>query len=168
MSEELRTYLNSFAKSVVKQSRTNLTRNKRNASKSLYNSIGYDLDVHKNSFSLSFEMEDYGKFIDKGVKGKKKGKSLEGFRYTNKRPPAKAFDKWAVRKGLAGRDKKGKFTSRKSLQFALATHIYNNGIKPSLFFTKPFEQAFKRLPDEVIEKFGLDLDELLKEALNIK
>jgi len=30
-----------------------------------------------------------------------------------------------------------------------------------LFFTKPFEQGFKKLPDELIEKFGLDVEDFL-------
>jgi hypothetical protein len=38
--------------------------------------------------------------------------------------------------------------------------VYHQGIKPSLFFTKPFEAAFKRLPDDLIEKFGLDAEKL--------
>lgn len=36
--------------------------------------------------------------------------------------------------------------------------------KPSLFFTKPFETAFKKLPDELVEKFGLDAINLFKET----
>ena len=38
-----------------------------------------------------------------------------------------------------------------------------NGIKPSLFFTKPFEAAFKKLPDELVEKYGLDMEELFED-----
>jgi len=30
-----------------------------------------------------------------------------------------------------------------------------------LFFTKPFEKAFERLPADLIDKFNLDLDDLL-------
>jgi hypothetical protein len=50
--------------------------------------------------------------------------------------------------------------SRKTLKFLMARSIYMSGIKPSLFFTKPFEAAFKRLPDDLIEKFGLDAEKL--------
>jgi len=28
-----------------------------------------------------------------------------------------------------------------------------------MFFTKPFEQAFKKLPDEMIEAYGLEAEE---------
>jgi hypothetical protein len=41
------------------------------------------------------------------------------------------------------------------MKFALARSIFNKGIKKSLFFTKPFEAAYKRLPEELVEKYGL-------------
>jgi hypothetical protein len=50
------------------------------------------------------------------------------------------------------------------LGFWLQKRIFAQGIKPSLFFTKPFEAAFKRLPDELIEKFGLDAMNLFKQT----
>ena len=63
--------LTKFAKYVIQQSRTNLTKQKRNASGKLYESLGYDLNVSPNSFSLEFFMEDYGAYIDEGVHGSK-------------------------------------------------------------------------------------------------
>jgi hypothetical protein len=35
-----------------------------------------------------------------------------------------------------------------------------------LFFTTPFETAFKRLPDDLIEKFGLDIENLFNQAIS--
>jgi hypothetical protein len=59
-----------------------------------------------------------------------------------------------------------KWAQKKNIRFEMQTEqrIYAQGIKPSLFFTKPFEAAFKRLPDELIEKFGLDAMNLFKET----
>ena len=141
--------LNRFAKYVISQSRANLTRGKKNSSKDLYNSLDSEVKVSKNSFELSFLMEDYGVFQDKGVSGVKK-KYNTPYSYTSKMPPPSKMDKWIVKKGIAPRDKSGKFISRKSLQFMIARSIYNNGIKPSLFFTKPFEKAFKGLSKDLI------------------
>lgn len=155
--------LTEFSKYVVKQSRTNLTKNKKNVSKKLYDSIGSDLDVNKNSFSLSFKMEDYGEFQDKGVSGVKK-KYNTPFSYKDKMPPAKAFDRWVVKRGIAPRVK-GKFASRESIKFAIARSVYYNGIKPTMFFTKPFEDGFKKLPDEIIQAYGLDVETFLKYTL---
>ena len=60
-----------FAKGVVMQSKRNLTQQGKKASSALHRSIKYELDVHKNSFSLAFLMENYGQFVDQGVKGKR-------------------------------------------------------------------------------------------------
>ena len=160
LGEELKIELSKFAKAVIKASRQNLTKKGKNSTKQLYNSLDYEVRVMKNSFAMDFLMESYGKFQDQGVSGKKK-KYNTPFNYKTKMPPSKAFDKWSIRKGIAPRDKKGRFIKRKSLNFLIARSIYNNGIKPSLFFTKPFEAAFKRLPDDLINKFGLDIEKFL-------
>lgn len=166
MLKNVQQELNRFAKYVIQQSRTNLTKGKKNSSKALYNSLDYDLNVSPNSFSMSFLMEDYGVFQDKGVSGIKK-KYNTPFSYKDKMPPPSKMDKWIVRKGLKGvRGKDGKFISRKSLQFMIARSIYNNGIKPSLFFTKPFEKAFKNLDKDIIKAYQLDVEELLKFTTN--
>ena len=166
MLKNVQQELNRFAKYVIQQSRTNLTKGKKNSSKALYNSLDYNLNVSPNSFSMSFIMEDYGIFQDKGVSGIKK-KYDTPFSYKDKMPPPSKMDKWIVRKGLRGvRGKDGKFISRKSLQFMIARSIYNNGIKPSLFFTKPFEKAFKNLDKDIIEAYKLDVEELLKFTTN--
>jgi hypothetical protein len=169
--------LQRFAKHVVSQSRANLTRRKKNSSKTLWNSIEGNVKVSPNSFSLKLLMEDYGVFQDRGVKGIKKGTSLgsfdgkkASFSYKSKggkrglkgMPPPKAFDKWNIIRGRAERDERGRFLTRKQLNFKTARSIFYYGIKPSLFFTKPFKSAFKNLPEELIEAYGLDIDEFLK------
>lgn len=159
--------LNRFAKYVISQSRANLTRGKKNSSKDLYNSLDSSVKVSKNSFELSFLMEDYGVFQDKGVSGVKK-KYNTPYSYTSKMPPPSKMDKWIVKKGIAPRDKSGKFISRKSLQFMIARSIFNNGIKPSLFFTKPFEKAFKGLSNDLIKAYKLDVEQLMKNTINNK
>jgi hypothetical protein len=151
---ELQIELNKFRDYVVSQAKANLTRGGKNTSKSLYNSIKGNVKAMPNSFSMNFSMEEYGFYQDKGVSGIKKKYNTD-YKYTNKMPPAKAFDKWVVKKGLAPRNQ-GKFANRKSLSFAIARSVYFNGIKPSLFFTKPFEKAYKRLPSDLVEAFGLD------------
>ena len=162
MLENVQKELNRFAKYVVTQSRANLTRQKKNASKQLWQSIDYDLKVSKNSFQLEFLMEDYGLFQDKGVSGTEK-KYNTPYKYTNKMPPPSKMDKWIVKRNLKGvRGKDGKFISRKSLQFMIARSIYKKGIKPSLFFTKPFEKAFKNINEDLIEAYKLDVENLLQ------
>ena len=76
--------LESFWRHVIKQSRANLTRQGINSSKDFYKSLDYELTVSENSIDTDFIMEDYGDFIDKGVKGVESGRSLSNYRYTNK------------------------------------------------------------------------------------
>lgn len=183
--------LESFAYDVIDKAKRNLS--KKNTSKSLSNSLDYKLKVSgkKDKYTLTFLMEDYGEFIDRGVKGKggdkadgdkgKEGDKADGVKwklkrisnksifknssqkgYTNKKPPASAFSDWSIRKGIAPRNEKGQFTSRKSLQFALANYVYYTGIEGSNFITNPFNKEFKELPDEVLEGLSLELDKELK------
>ncbi len=161
---EVQKALERFRDHVVSISKRNLTNKQKNSSKKLYNSIQGKVKTNPNSFEVEFSMEDYGVFQDAGVSGTKK-KYNTPYSYKSKMPPVKAFDKWLVRKGIAPREK-GKFASRKSLAFLIARSVYRNGIKPSLFFTKPFEAAYKNLPQELIDKYGLDAIELFNEQID--
>lgn len=154
--------LNKFAKYVIQQSRSNLSKQKRNVSSDLYGSLGYDLKVSPNSFGLQFYMLPYGEFLDKGVSGTKKRYNTI-YEYTNKKPPMQPLADWAKARNIRLRDEKGKFKkgNYKTIGFILQKSIYEKGIKPSLFFTKPFEKAFDNLPPELIESFGLDIDNFL-------
>tara|TARA_R100001443_G_scaffold21554_1_gene33815 strand:+ start:409 stop:909 length:501 start_codon:yes stop_codon:yes gene_type:complete len=158
--QKTRDILNSFAKYVIQQSRSNLSKDKKNVSKKLYESLDYEIISDRTGFILEFIMEEYGAYQDQGVSGTKK-KYDTPFKYTNKKPPAKAFDKWSVRKGIAPRDEGGKFTKRKGLSFAIAKTIFEQGIRPSLFFTKPFEKRFETLPKELITAFVNDVEKTI-------
>ena len=168
--------LDSFGSSVVSGSKKELARKKKNASKNLSKSEDYAVKVSKNSFQLDFIMEDYGKFIDKGVKGvggkkadgsswKKKRVTNNLYKYKKKRPPTIAFNGWTIKRGIAPRNKKGQFTTRKGLLHAIATSVFHTGLETTNFFTKPFEKAFKKLPDELVEAYGLEVDKLLLQAI---
>ena len=154
--------LNKFAKYVVQQSRSNLTKNRKNVSKSLYNSIDYELNVSENSFSLSFIMDEYGMYQDKGVSGTER-KYNTPFSYRNKMPPIKPLADWAKFKNIRLRNEKGQFSkgNYRTIGFLISRSIFRKGIKPSLFFTKPFERSFNNLPEELVKAFALDTEDLL-------
>ena len=156
--EALERYLNSFGKYVVKQSRANLTRKKKNVSKELYNSLEFKVVKTTEGFSVQFLMADYGTFIDKGISGTKKineyttydGRRVESpYKYRGKRPPMSVLDKWIVRRGIAPRDKKGRFMTRKSLQYLIANKIYTQGIEGISFFQKPLQLGMKDFYNQV-------------------
>ena len=191
MLKNVQQELNRFAKYVIQQSRTNLTKGNSpygsyNDTKKLYNSLDYDINVSPNSFSLSFLMEDYGIFKDKGVKGKDPSKVSPNAKIKGQQAPNSTYrfgsgsssgkwgdfvggiEKWAKRKNVRFRDEKGRFKkgNYKSLAYVIANNIYNRGIKPSLFFTKPFQKAFKNLDKDIIKAYQLDVEELLKFTTN--
>ena len=163
--------LEEFRDKVIEESKQNLKSLKKGGG-TLENSIkGGEVKVTDRSLEFGIEMADYGVFQDKGVSGIKK-KYNTPYSYTTKMPPPSKLDKWTVKKGIAPRDDKGRFISRKSLQFAIARSIFYKGIKPSLFFTKPFQKYAKGLPKELETAFALDTEALLafvtKQQLNNK
>jgi hypothetical protein len=163
MSERLKA-LEKFRDLVVAEAKANLKKMGKDTSGKLSSSIKGEVKQMPNSIGVYFEMEPYGNFQDKGVSGTQR-KFDTPYSYKSKMPPPSAFDKWIVKKGIAPRSTSGKFQSRKGLQFAIAKSVFRNGIKPSLFFTKPFEAAYKTLPDTLIDKYGLDAEQLLDEIL---
>jgi hypothetical protein len=161
-------YLNAFAKYVIQQSRSNLTKQGKNVDKKLYNSLDKEIEVGANSFRMAFLMEDYGAYQDKGVSGTQK-KYDTPFSYKSKRPPLKPIQDWVTKRRFQFRNREtGKFMSYKSTAFLITKGIFKNGIKPSLFFTKPFEKAFEKLPDELVEAYGLDVEQFLEFTINKK
>ena len=165
--------LNRFGKVVVKEARTSLTKQDRNVNRKLYNSLDYNVKVSKNSFEMSFFMEDYGQFQDKGVKGKSSSIKAPNspFKFgsgTGKKGGlTSSIFEWVKARRFQFRDKdSGKFMSYKSTAFLISRSIYQKGIKATRFFSKPFESAFKRLPDDIIKAYGLEVDKFLTNTTN--
>ena len=165
--------IQTFAARVVTEAKQNAQKN--SVSGNLANSISSKERINLSQSLISFFMSGYGKFQDLGVKGKNSGESVgkqfygpsyPEYKYTDKAPPPNKLDKWVVRKGLAPRDKRGRFTGRsidtvgfrKSITFLISRKIYFQGIKPTLFFTKPFQKYFTNLPQELANAYGDDFD----------
>jgi hypothetical protein len=175
LNKEVQNELNKFAKYVIQQSRSNLTKSDKNVSKGLYNSLGYKLEETSKGATLGFEMDGYGNFVDKGVRGKSSSAKAPNspYRYGTgsgkKGGLTKGINQWVKRRGIQFRDRKsGRYLSYKSTAFLIARSIYQKGVKPSLFFTKPFVAAFKRLPDELLEAYSIGLEKQIGVILNKK
>ena len=67
------------------------------------------------------------------------------------------LDKWIVKKGIAPRDEKGRFKSRKSISFLIARSIKIKGLQGISFFQKPLMLGMKQ--------FGKDLLGSVKEDI---
>tara|TARA_R110000772_G_scaffold240206_2_gene352378 strand:- start:287 stop:814 length:528 start_codon:yes stop_codon:yes gene_type:complete len=153
----LERYLNSFGKQIVKQAKENLSAADKKGA--LANSIDFFVIKKGGSITVRFKMNSYGAFVDKGVSGTKtkrsykdyKGKTKSSpFKYKAKQPPSGIIEKWIKRKGLKGRDKKGRFITHKSLSFLIARSIKKKGIQGISFFQKPLMLGMKQFSS----KFG--------------
>ncbi len=165
-------YLDRFGKFIVQQSRTNLSKKKKKDTSALYNSISYELKVSKNSFQLSFKMEDYGIFVDKGVKGVSSSSKAPNspFKFGSGSGRAggltRGIDGWVKRKRIQFKERgTGRFMSYDQTSYLIQNSIWNKGLETTNFFERPFELAFQKLPDELIEQYGLEFEDLLKFTL---
>jgi len=165
--------LEKFRDYVIQQSRSNLTKDGHNDTKRLYSEIKGEVIVSPNSFQLGFDIPMYGQFQDKGVKGKFSSMKAPNspFKFGSgtgqKGGLTKSIESWVQRKGFQFRDKQsGKFMSYKNTAFLISRSIYTKGLRPSLFFTKPFEAGYKKYIDEdLIQQFALDVEDLMKYSL---
>jgi hypothetical protein len=166
LAENTYSTLLAFKEFVVLNSKRNLVIQNKNTFGNLSKALDESkVSVGKNSFQLDFTMPMYGQYQDKGVSGTKTVYAT-AFSYKTKMPPTKSLDKWIVKKGIAPRNKEGKFVSREGLKFAIAKKIFLYGIKPSLFFTKPFEEGYTKFINKELEKaFAIDAVELFKYSL---
>ena len=173
-----------FGKQVIKKAKSNLVKHKIKNS-NLSKSLRYRV---KDS-TLTFYMSDYGEFVDAGVKGvggkkadkdvyvngkktkikgqpwKKKKVTNNKFKYTDKKPPFMAFNGWAIRKGIAPRNKKGQFMSRKSILFAIANSVYHTGIKTTNFFQDAFYDEIDNVSDSLSDSLALKIELALVDSL---
>lgn len=165
--ENIKAEAERFRGYVVKQMRTALTKKNKNASKDLYNSIKGEIKGEPPTMDIVFTTLPYGKFVDKGVNGVQM-KHGSPFSFTSKMPPPTALDKWIILRGIAPRDKSGRFMTRKQTQFMIARGIFRKGIIPSLFFTKTFEDAMNRAGKDFVNALGSDvaiyMDEVIKQS----
>ena len=162
-----------FGKRVNDKARKILKQKDKNTSGALSKSLGFEVKQMPNSIRFALLWEDYGEYIDKGVKGvggakadgtkwKKKRVFNSSYKYKNKRPPKDAFNGWTIQRGIAPRDKKGRFLKRNSLLYAIANSVYHTGLETTHFMTTPFSQEFPKLPNEITEAYGLDVENTLK------
>ena len=163
---ETEKYLAQIKDKIISESQRNLKARGQNVSNRLSSSIKGDIKENSNSIEIDFDMKPYGVFQDRGVQGTESGKSFSNFRYTKKKPPISVFLPWIKKRGLKGRDKKtGRFTTHKSLAFAIANNIYKKGIKPTLFFTKPFDKYSRKIPREILDKYEIDFGKLFNQIV---
>ncbi len=158
-----------FRDYVIQQSRSNLSKSNKNNSKELYNSLKGEVVTENNYTIVGFQMADYGAFVDQGVKGKTSSNKAPNspFKFgsgTGKKGGlTKGINQWVKQKGFQFRDRKsGRFLSYDSTAYLITRSIFHKGIKPSLFFTKPFEAGYKKYIDvDLLKAFGQDIETIV-------
>ena len=141
--------LDKFGKYLVKESRKNLTRKKKNVTNSLYESLDYDVKAMPNSFEFDFLMNEYGEWVDKGRKA-------------GKNPPFSPLRKWVQDRRIQFRSNKGKFQSYDQTAWAIVKSIGKKGIPASNFYSRPFNLGYAKLPNEIVEAYALDVEDFLE------
>ena len=172
-TEALERYLNSFGKQVVNRAKGNLQKAKGGGT-NLEKSLSFKVVTSAEGFSVQFYMDSYGTFVDKGVSGTEvkrsfkdyKGRTITSpYKYTTKQPPSRVLDKWIVKKGIAPRDEKGRFMSRKSISFLIARSIKRKGIQGISFFQKPLMLGLKQFGKEML---GAVKDDIINGLTTVK
>ena len=174
----VKNYLRSVGRQAIAQAKNTL-RTKGIEGSELEDSVSYKLKTTERIWTIEFSMSYYGKFMNDGVGGNnneakyyidengKKRKTT--FKYTDKAPPVKVFEKWIARKGIQGRDKKtGRFITRKSLAFMMARSRQVKGYSGLSFFTKPLSIILKKFPKDLLKNIEKDFYTSIKELDKLK
>tara|TARA_B100000780_G_C21018497_1_gene408098 strand:- start:46 stop:576 length:531 start_codon:yes stop_codon:yes gene_type:complete len=170
---ELDAVVEKYAKYVVQQAKSNLTKGGKGGGP-LYESIVYKLKSEAPDYLLGFLMEDYGEFVDQGVKGANpsliKGgyqkAPLSKYKYTNKMPPMQILADWAKSKNIRFRNAKGQYQkgSNTSMGFALQRSIFAQGMKPTEFITRPLTAGLFDLEENMLAALSRDIENDLKKG----
>jgi len=161
-----------FRDYVIRESKDNLKRTGHNNTSALANSIKGEIVTEDGFTIVGFTMANYGAFVDKGVKGKTSSNKAPNspFKFGSgsgqKGGLTAGIKKWVKQKGFQFRSKeegsKGRFLSYDSTAYLITRSIFNKGIKPSLFFTKPFEAGYKKYIDvDLLKAFGQDVETMV-------
>tara|TARA_R100001443_G_scaffold2640_5_gene8664 strand:+ start:5876 stop:6400 length:525 start_codon:yes stop_codon:yes gene_type:complete len=159
--------MDTFAKKVIKQSIRNLEKQDKIDSGKLAKSLNYNLEVYPSgALELNFQMPDYGLYQDKGVKGSQSGRKAykSPYKFKGKNIKQGVIESWIKRKGIQGRDKKGRFITRKSLAFVIGRSIALYGIPATRFFSKAFRQHYRRLPEQFAKVYASDVEKFIRQT----
>ena len=137
MLDEVKILLEDYAERVVNAAKNNLAKT-NNANGELYNSLKSEVSQTDDDITVTFQGTPYANFYDQG-----RG----------------AIDQWVVQKpGLSNvRDDLGRFIPRKTMVFLISRSIYLAGLKPSYFFSDPFEFYTERLERELEDALDRDV-----------
>jgi hypothetical protein len=139
---------------------------------SLASSIKFETTETKNGIIIEVFVNDYYKFIDKGVKGigrnNKNTTSPYKFRtLTPSQSHVNAIRKWINRNGIKARatdvkkygavGRENRQPQDKSLAYIIARSIKSKGLETTGFWTDSIEQTFKDFDVKMSQALGIDI-----------
>ena len=164
--EQLNLVMNEYAKYVIQQSKSNLTKDNKGGG-ALYNSLNYKVIEDNQAMLVEFMMEDYGVYVDRGVKGvnstyPETAKAKSPFQYGSgtgiKGGLTKGIDEWLKKKKLRWRDDLGRFMTYKSMRYLIVKKIYFQGLKANTFFSRPFKAGVDKYELKLSKAFAADIE----------
>ncbi len=163
--DSIENYLKSYGKYIVRQARGILKSKGKDTTGKLSSSLKYKVTKDKEGFEIKFLASKYAAFVNKGVSGTEGRRTYidkDGKRKTSpfkfkKQPPSNVIERWTVAKGIKGRDRKGRFITRKSLAFLIARSIKRKGIPAASFYTQPLSYSYKLFKKEMVKHFKADV-----------
>ena len=193
MLKELSAEFRKFGSYVIQGARAELTKDKKGNGE-LFNSLYYELSESNNIYDISFYGIDYATFVDKGVKGNDPSKVSPNAILKGQQAPRSPYRfgsgsssgtwdsfqgkirAWAKQKNIRLRKYKtvngqrvstGKFEkgNYNSIAYIISKNIFNRGIAPTMFFTKPFLKGMEIYTPLLETAFAKDVEELIE--LNI-
>jgi hypothetical protein len=120
------------------------------ASGRLRDTIDVKVSQNRGNTVIDIFLQDYAPFVQSG--------RLPG----KKMVPISAIEQWIKDRKLTGRDRRGRFITRRSFAFAIATNIKKFGIRPSNFL----DYSLERLESDqrILDALG---EQTFEELLNI-
>ena len=149
-----------FGKDVRKRARQKLTSEDRNVSKSLYNSIEFEVITKPESVSVEFSYDRYGDYQDQGIKGRVNASKApkSPFKYKKMAASPPAILRWVQARRFQFRDRKtGRFMSYQTTGFLISRSIARDGIAPMNWFTGPLEEQQKKLNNDILLALEFDI-----------
>lgn len=153
-------FVKKYGKEVESEIKKRLVGYGKKASGKLYNSIRSEVKEEKAGFLLTFQMEDYGLYVDKGVSGAGVPSGFNGklkpvvksgkFRFHDKMPPPESIKSWLKIKGIP---EKASFPIRRS--------IWIFGIAPTQFFTIPTTRRQRQFEKGLEKNMALDFEKII-------
>jgi hypothetical protein len=135
----------------------------------LASSIKFETTETKNGIIIQVFVNDYYKFVDKGVRGAGANSinNTSPYKFRKKMPPIEPIRKWIARNGIRARatdvkkygavGRENRQPQDKSLAYIIARSIKSKGLERTGFWTDSIEQTFKDFDVKMSQALGIDI-----------